>query len=207
MSLPQLTAELSLYRSDGHYRVNARAGFLGSSARALGMISPGDTGATGSTGETSGGGATAGATPPITCAPGWELIGTQCVPPLPCPPGYTGYDGICQPNEIINVHGCPPGFIDTGNQCLPIEITIPAPIWPGTPNRCPPGYILRNGQCRNIGTITRGCAPGFELQGTKCVPIPITCPTGYELQGNKCVPVVIFGHVPVKGAQPVFNSD
>jgi hypothetical protein len=96
MSLPQLTAELSLYRCHGQYLASVHIGLVGSSARAIGRIYPGDDGTTSSGGSEI---ITVHGTAPVTvpdCGPGFQLQGGQCVP-IPT-----------LGTEIITVHGTVP---------------------------------------------------------------------------------------------------
>jgi hypothetical protein len=62
------------------------------------------------------GGGNGNITVPVTCPPGYEEQGGQCVP-------IGGTQTSTMPtigSEIINVHACPPGYEDQGGQCVPI---------------------------------------------------------------------------------------
>ena len=78
MNLPPLTAEVSLYQSNGHYRTNAGTGPVRSSTRGITRIYPTQSEIT----STLVGNEiiTVHGTVPAECPPGFEPQGTQCVP-------------------------------------------------------------------------------------------------------------------------------
>jgi len=80
MNLPPLTAEASLYQSNGHYRTNGCTSFVASSTGTIVSIAQGGTGTTWDGGGNE-----------IITVPG-EIINVHS-----CPPGYEDQGGHCVP--------------------------------------------------------------------------------------------------------------
>src|SRR5215813_13805463 len=143
MNRPVLSAERSLYQSNGHYRANAGTSVVGRSARGISRVYPTQSEVT-STWSGDG---------PIT-VPGTEIITVHS-----CPPGYEEQAGQCVPidggsqttlpgtigTEIITVHGTvpatgtgqPPAPPPTLHNCGFLELS---PVTDDQKKACRNGY-------------------------------------------------------------------
>lgn len=83
MNLPPLTADLSLYQLNGHYRVNARTSLVGLSTPRISRIFPTQSEVTSTL---------SGGVDGIVTVPGTEIITVHS-----CPPGYEDQGGHCVP--------------------------------------------------------------------------------------------------------------
>jgi hypothetical protein len=149
MNLPPLTAEVSLYPSNGHYRTNAGTSLVGSSTRRISRIYPTQSEITSTlTGGDNG----------IITLPGTEIITVHS-----CPPGYEDQEGHCVPiggTEITTV----PGTIPTiGTEIITVYGTVPA-ISTGGPPTPPP--TLRNCWPGELSGVTldqkKACRNGYR---------------------------------------------
>jgi hypothetical protein len=100
--------------------------------------------------------------PVVTCPPGTNYEGGQCVVTVTCPPGTSYKNGVCV------YPTCPSGYVLYKNQCVP------------PPQTCPPNSYFYNGQC-----VPAACPPGmYQLPDGYCA-----CPPGRTFYQGKCVPV------------------
>ena len=117
MNLPPLTAEASLYKSNGHYRTNPGTSLVGPSTRRIARIYPTQSEIT----STMVGGGNG-----FIDVPGNEIINVHS-----CPPGYEDQGGQCVP-----IGG--PGTI--GTEIITVHGTVPEAVTRPTPPPAPPGF-------------------------------------------------------------------
>lgn len=169
MNLPEMTAEVSLYQSNRHYRAYAHAGFVRSSAGAVRVIYPADTGATGDTG---GGGDSA-------------VDGSNQNDGTPaCPDGYV-WDpdsSTCMQSEQIPVVGhLPTGFTDPFSGSPQEPVPPPPPKMP-----CDQVQVMAAAVCSQICSCTNAkgvltkvppCKYWNRAKGCCGYGLPTTCVT------------------------------